>query len=152
MKTLKKELREKLERVLMDIKLRYPLLNAGGCGIFGLSLGKVLNKLGYEYEYYLIIRNKHTLEEANHYINRNDVNSLNSTDWTHLVVKVGKYYIDVDGVRKEVKKTYEVNLTDPLSEELLKEMLKEENRYMWNRTFDRKQMRSIDVRLKELLK
>ena len=152
MKTLKKELREKLKGTLMDIKLRYPLLNGGGCGVFALSLGKVLKELGYEYEYLLIIKNKHTLVEANHSINRNDVNSLNNTDWTHLIIKLGKYYIDVDGVRTEVKKTYEVNLTDSLSEELLKEMLSEENRYMWNSTFDRKQMRTINVKLKELLK
>ena len=62
------------------------------------------------------------------------------------MIKVGKHYIDVSGIYDEVK----FIVTDKISEEFLREWLS--IKHMWNRLFDRKQMKGINMRLNNLLK
>ena len=138
----------KLTETLCDIKLRYPLVNNGGCGVFALSLGNRLNELGYKVEYRIMISeyHKNDLERANIAISNNSIRDICQTNWRHIMIKVGKHYIDVSGIYDEVK----FAVTDKISEEFLREWLS--IRFMWNSMFDRKQMRGVNMRLNNLLK
>jgi hypothetical protein len=143
------KMRLKLTELLCDIKLRHPLINSGGCGVFALSLGDRLNELGYNVEYRVMIskRNSYELELANVAISNNSINGIYQTNWEHIMIKVGKHYIDVSGIYDEVTKFM---VTDKISEEFLREWLS--IKQMWNRLFDRKQMKGINMRLNNLLK
>jgi len=142
-------MRIKLSEVLCDIKLRHPLINAGGCGVFALSLGNRLSELGYSIEYRVMInkRNEYDFKLANRAISNNSIRDINETNWEHIMVKVGKHYIDVGGIYDEVTK---YRISDNISEEFLREWLS--IRRMWNSMFDRKQMKGINMRLNNLLK
>ena len=66
------------------------------------------------------------------------------TNWTHIVIKVGKKYIDGEGIRS--------SLTDvglPMSEEFLTNLIDAEQ--YWNDTFDRKQRKKIEKILEKNL-
>jgi hypothetical protein len=141
-------MRIKLSEVLCDIKLRHPLINAGGCGVFALSLGNRLNELGYKVEYRVMLSeyHKNDLERANIAISNNSIRDITQTNWRHIMIKVGKHYIDVSGIYDEVK----FIVTDKISEEFLREWLS--IKFIWNSMFDRKQMKGINMRLNNLLK
>jgi hypothetical protein len=143
----KKELFERYKKILKKVDKKIDNVNRGGCGIFAFELGKQLKRQGIEFEYVMLFTTlcKEDKSYVKDLMRNNMVRDFNfDTNWTHIVIKVGKKYIDGEGIRS--------SLTDvglPMSEEFLTNLIDAEQ--YWNDTFDRKQRKKIEKILEKNL-
>lgn len=143
----KKELLSKYKKVIKKINKKIDCVNHGGCGVFALELGKLLKKQGIEFDYVMLFSSFD--EDDKTYVKdlmkNNMVRDFNfETSWTHIVIKVGKKYIDGESITKTLDK---VGLT--MTEEFLENLVNQE--MYWNDTFDRNQTPKIQKILKKSL-
>jgi hypothetical protein len=154
----------KIETALLSsfevINSNVDAVNNGGCGFFAKHLHDVLKLKGYNPECVLLVRDW-VVDDANKYVNNNEVRSLLNTHWSHVMVKVNVkdkvIYIDSYGFFNEMKehpifKTCEVV---DLPYNMLKVMLNYKHKRQWNPRFDRqssKKIKSILVKHLELSK
>lgn len=143
----KKEFLSKYKKVIKKIDKKIDNVNRGGCGIYALELGKQLKRHGIKFEYVMLFT--HLGKEDKPYVKdlmrNNMVRDFNfDTNWTHIVIKVGKKYIDGEEIRE--------SLTDvglPMNEEFLNNLV--DHKGYWNDTFDRKQRPKIEKILEKNL-
>lgn len=88
-----------LEQVLAGLHLHYnkvnkkvKCLNKGGCGIFAVALYDILIELGYKPQIVVITNDREAMRCRVHRIDHKKYASVQ-----HMVVKVGKYYVDSTG-------------------------------------------------------
>jgi len=133
----KKEVLAKYGNIINDISNKVNRVNCGGCGLYAKMLGDVLKANNIKFDYVMLFRQSVTYDkQLKAYIDNNDVEEVNNYHWSHIMVKIGKRFIDAEGVfdspmfngiRLETKK---------INGEFLETML--EQKYMWNPTFNRK--------------
>jgi hypothetical protein len=142
----------KIETALLssfeDINSNVNAVNRGGCGFFAKHLYDVLKLKGYNPELVILVR-EWSVDEANDYINSNEIGSLFITSWNHVMVKVivknKPVYIDSHGFFKKIKKhpTFSTNEAVDLPYDMLKVMLGYKYKGRWNPSFDRQQSKKI---------
>lgn len=124
-----------------------PHINCGGCGIFAEHLYTALVALGKKPSLVIITDNSYYMRKR---IESGKKNS-NSTLY-HIVVKLGKYYYDNNGVYDEyhIKNMYwGANELCEIEIDRLKEL--NENPRGWNSLFDREFIPHIKTRLEKLV-
>jgi len=143
----KKELLSKYKKVIKKVNKKIEYINHGGCGVFALELGKQLKKHGIDFNYVMLFRSIDDDDKTyvQDLIKNNMVRDFNfETEWTHIVIKVGKKYIDGEEVKKTLDK---VGLT--MTEEFLENLVGQE--MYWNDMFDRNQIPKIQKILEKSL-
>jgi hypothetical protein len=133
----KKQVLAKYDNIINDISNKVNRINCGGCGLYAKMLGDILKENNIKFDYVMLFRQSVTNDkQLKAYIDNNDVDEVNNYHWSHVMVKIGKRYVDAEGVfdspmfsgiRLETKK---------ISEVFLETML--EQKSMWNPTFNRK--------------
>ena len=137
-----KEVIARYDKVINDITKKVTHVNRGGCGVFAYELGKVLKENKVKFKYVMLFRDIDDKDYVRSLIDNNLVSDFNSdTSWSHIVVKVGRKYIDGQEIMNKINKT-----ALPMSEEFLTKLIKKE-RY-WNSLFDRTQK----IKIKKILK
>lgn len=134
-----KDLLAKYDKVIKDVTKKVKHVNRGGCGVFALELGKVLKENKIKFKYVMLFR--HIDNEDKDYfktlMENNMVSDFNSeASWTHIVVKVGKKYIDGEEMLDKPK-----HKGIPMNEDFLNNLIKQKS--YWNSMFDRKQKPTI---------
>ncbi len=133
----KKQVLAKYDNIINDISNKVNRVNCGGCGLYAKMLGDILKANNIKFDYVMLFRQSVTYDkQLKAYIDNNDVEEVNNYHWSHIMVKIGKRFIDAEGVfdspmfngsRLECKK---------INGDFLETML--EQKYMWNPTFNRK--------------
>lgn len=141
-----KDLVAKYDKVLQDVSKNIKHINCGGCGIYALELGKVLEQQKVKFKYIMLFHrltdtHKKDIKEV---IKNNRITEFNYYSWTHVVIKVGRKYFDGESVCDKLNKTYL-----PISQEFLTEMVGNEK--MWNYMFNRRQTPKLRTILKKHL-
>lgn len=143
----------KLDMQLQKIDERYSRINAGGCAYFAVALQKKLRKAGFLPRLYLFSNDK-LAELVNHsekHVSMADANKA-GYNIAHVLVRVGKYFIDSTGVRTDISTTrwswYEGGFIKKDKEKVIKSWLKEKDR--WNDSFDRRQLKHIFTDIKNI--
>ena len=154
-KPLTVSFRVQLLRLILDIDRKYPDINYGGCGRFAITLGEMLEALGYTVEYIMLCRNKECLADAQSNLNWTvEWNEYEWFSWDHVMIKVNGYYIDSEFIGKSVKyhKSFShLHPTEPLDKDVLKEFIY--GKYTtWNQTFEPRTMGAITKELRKRLK
>lgn len=134
-----KDLLAKYDKVIKDVTKKVKHVNRGGCGVFALELGNVLKQNKIKFKYVMLFR--HIASEDKDYfktlMENNMVSDFNSeASWTHIVVKVGKKYIDGEEMLDKPK-----HKGIPMNEDFLNNLIKQKS--YWNPMFDRKQKPTI---------
>jgi len=81
----------KMAAQLAVVHERVPFVNSGGCGKFALAMVNKLKEHGISSKVYVI--------SSNRYNSSNIENELNDDyAWTHLIVKVGRTFVDATGI------------------------------------------------------
>jgi len=126
---------------MSNILTTFKYVNHGGCGVVALELTRQFDKLGVDYSihiaYYLndeyeVIK---AIKEA---IKDDSVRHLKYINWVHVVLKVGDYYFDSNGLtigydNSGVEKGFEVNICQyPITKRLLDKLIKSGT---WNDVF-----------------
>jgi len=134
-----KEVLAKYEKVINEVNKKVKHVNRGGCGIFALELGNVLKQNKIKFKYIMLFRHIEKTEKDyfKTLMENNMVRDFNSeASWTHIVVKVGRKFIDGEEITNKPKREgLEMN------EEFLLTLINQKN--YWNSTFDRKQKQTI---------
>lgn len=124
---------------IVNSKVKY--LNQGGCGVFAEGLFDVLTALGYKPTICIITPNKVGMTKR---VNNDD------TGWascTHMIIKVGKYYIDSTGVYNSITSMTAYHgygyqeLFVGISIDITREW--NNNPYQWNDSFNRRQIVTV---------
>jgi phosphomannomutase len=134
-----KEVLAKYEKVINEVNKKVKHVNRGGCGIFALELGNVLKQNKIKFKYIMLFRHIEKTEKDyfKTLMENNMVRDFNSeASWTHIVVKVGRKFIDGEEITNKPKREgLEMN------EEFLLTLINQKN--YWNSMFDRKQKQTI---------
>jgi hypothetical protein len=143
----------KLDQQLQEIDDRYDRINSGGCAYFAIALQKKLRKAGFKPRLYIFSDGK--LAE---FVNRSpepvSAARANEAGYSiaHILVRVGKYYIDSTGVIEDISTTrwswYKGGFVKKEKEKVIKSWLKEEDR--WNPAFSRRQLKDIFIDIKNI--
>lgn len=128
-------------------------INSGGCGIFAEFAYRSLVKVGLKPKLAVLTRPDEMKKET---VEENLKNNAGAFDipFSHIVLVVGKHYIDSTGAYKDHTKINS-NYADHLcvvgmDVELLKDWNK--NPYNWNSVFNRNQVPSIKKQIKAVEK
>ena len=141
---------EKLKIKLPRVKAVFNRINCGGCGFFAAILYSELKKLGLNPKI-ILIANSSDIED---YMDNGQLTeslaalNMNQIYLIHVMIKVGDYYLDAEGVHKSAWNGHEINITHAS----LKESLRKGQRHCWNRLFDWEQTKPITKTLKEIIK
>lgn len=152
-KILSSKLRKKLDEQLKEINDRFSHINAGGCAYFAVALQKKLRESGLKPRIYILSNGK-----LASYVNQSRTNvtaaQANRAGYSiaHVLIRLGKYYVDSTGVISDIKKTkwlfYKGGYVKLEKEEAIKGWLKEKDR--WNPMFDKKQLKAIYSAIDEI--
>jgi len=128
-------------------------INSGGCGIFAEIAYRSLIKAGLKPKLAVLTRPNEMNKEM---VEQNLKNNAGAFDipFSHIVLVVGKHYIDSTGAYKDhtkISSFYADHLcVIGMDVELLKDWNK--NPYNWNRVFNRTQVPSIKKQIKAVEK
>lgn len=133
----KKEVLAKYGNIINDISNKVNRVNCGGCGLYAKMLGDILKANNIKFDYVMLFRQSVTYDkQLKAYIDNNDVEEVNNYHWSHIMVKIGKRFIDAEGVFDSPMFNGSRLETKKINGEFLETML--EQKYMWNPTFNRK--------------
>jgi len=134
----KKQVLAKYDNIINDIEKRVNRVNSGGCGLYAKMLGDILSKNKIKFEYVILFRQKVTRDkDLKNYIENNDVKMVNNWyHWSHVMVKIGKNYVDAVGVFNSPMFNGSILETKKVSDKFLNDLL--EQKHFWNPTFNRK--------------
>lgn len=140
-----------LELHLPRIKSRVPNINSGGCGIFTFSLKEALNSLGIRSSIHIITSSD--IEAFNQNIQEDEMLAMDLMGWTHIILKVGDYLIDSDGVYEGLDDCekfigWNYKLSCEISIDYLEDMI---DNLRWNKMFDRKYRTLINDMINEMV-
>jgi hypothetical protein len=104
-------LKQKLKRTFKTLNTEVPSINSGGCGVFAVSLTKILRKLGYDARiiglnmkryYSFDDGDKENMITSHNLSIKNAMkhNSSSNATKSHYVVRVGNTYIDCTNIKK----------------------------------------------------
>ena len=154
----KKDKQTKLEQLvdgLISVNYKVSNINRGGCGAFAEHLYDNLIKLGYKPKIAVLVHSLEKFEESiglldigfNHYM-------LYRTEGTpHIVVKVGRKYIDSTGFNT-LKELREMYVAQEIYEGFDIETLRVLNSHRegWNTRFDRRKIPTIKKHIETVSK
>ena len=133
----KKQVLAKYDNIINDISNKVNRVNCGGCGLYAKMLGDVLKANNIKFDYVMLFRQSVTYDkQLKAYIDNNDVEEVNNYHWSHIMVKIGKRYVDAVGVFNSPMFNGMVLETKKINGDFLETML--EQKHMWNPTFKRK--------------
>lgn len=138
-----------LEEALPFVDYMTPTdINAGGCGVFALSLYEVLSKNGIKSEIYAVFFSKQHDDcrtDLEHFIKSNRTEDLHVAGADHIIVRVGDLFFDSTGI---VSKAF---LSATYNYELSIDQLKTLVDFgQWNEVFDRTTIPIINNNLNEV--
>jgi hypothetical protein len=145
-----------LEPALPQVKKKFPSINFGGCGVFANLLANELDKLGVKYKIVWIgshRRHKKIIKQTfNHYGGLVTLNEFNEQEvfLAHVMIKIGKTYIDASGVYNSFKETqwsYRCVICDITKEQLEFITL---TSIGWNTSFNRNQIPRVEKEVKKI--
>ena len=133
----KKQVLAKYDNIINDISNKVNRVNCGGCGLYAKMLGDILKANNIKFDYVMLFRQSVTRDkQLKVYIDNNDVEEVNNYHWSHIMVKIGKRYVDAVGVFNSPMFNGNRLETKKINGEFLETML--EQKHMWNPTFNRK--------------
>jgi hypothetical protein len=133
----KKQVLAKYDNIINDISNKVNRVNCGGCGLYAKMLGDILKANNIKFDYVMLFRQSVTYDkQLKAYIDNNDVEEVNNYHWSHIMVKIGKRYVDAVGVFNSPMFNGMVLETKKINGDFLETML--EQKHMWNPTFKRK--------------
>jgi len=145
----RKKVLDILNTELQKINNNHQSINRGGCGIFAEALYLSLSKVGLKPKLAVLTRRTEMDEKE---VKKNLKNNANAYEvpFSHIVVVIGKKYIDSNGVQKSFMNTpfWNCLCVKGMDVELLKEWNK--NKYNWNDVFNRTQIPSIKKKIKAI--
>lgn len=135
-----------------DVNENVSAVNRGGCGFFAKHLYDVLKLKGYNPKLVLLVRG-YSVDDADYHISNNNVNDLFDTNWTHVMVRVGGYFVDCRGLFTKIEEhpTFDVFEAVDLPYDILKVMLNSKYRHRWNPNFNRDNSKIIRKIIKKHL-
>ena len=152
--------RDKLFSVLSKLSVinqKYSNINRGGCGVFALYLSKELDKRNIKHDILWIGDDYHNAEKVirNTFQSNSNVTledfSDNGIFLSHVMVKIGKKFIDSEGVYKGFDNTrwsHRRVLSKMSNKELFKLV---DSSHGWNDTFQRKLIPKIKKDIKKVM-
>lgn len=146
-----------LFELFADINEKVPRLNYGGCGVFAEKLYHLLCGLGLNPKLIVITDNAKGMNER---VKGYDKWSFKYgyASITHIVVRVGRYYIDSTGIYKSIVFVCEFHkyreTQRQVSTRLTIDVLEKWNAqpYIWNDSFNRRHIKTIEKKLAECYK
>jgi hypothetical protein len=139
----------------VDINEKVPRINHGGCGVFAEKLYMVLCNLGLTPKLIVITDNRKGMNER---VKGEDnwSDKFGYASITHIVVKIGKHYVDSTGIYSSVKyvcehHAYRISIRE-VSTTLTIDTLKDwnNNPYIWNDSFNRRHIKTIENKLEKV--
>lgn len=150
------ELADKLANDVTIVSQNCTTVNSGGCGVFAALLGEQLETKGYKPKYVIMsISPRSVIQDARAELQATENQAtLYDLFWyvgfihSHVVIKLGKKYIDAEGKLVDWKKNYRIGLTIDL--QTLKKW--NDEREIWNHEFKRgKELPKIKKLIKEVM-
>jgi hypothetical protein len=134
-----------------DINFKVQNLNRGGCGIFAEHLYITLKKMGYKPRIVCLTRDKEQLKEFVQ-LNTTDCSDFYNLSIGHVVIMINGKLIDSRGIHNTVDECWSSRFLNQKYYKLTIrfDLLRTWNndRYFWNNSFDRKNIKTIEKRLK----
>lgn len=126
---------ETFSKEFPKINEKYPIINCGGCGIFAQKVYGILKEFHFKPKLIVLIPFYYSKTDAVEKLNNNG--KPYEMAWSHIMVKVGKKFIDCDGIYTNLKQTdhyFSHEGVEGMTPELLQQWIDSRG---WNDRFDR---------------
>jgi len=145
----KKKVLEIINQEFQEINENHKHINSGGCGIFAEFAYRSLSKVGLKPQLAVLTR-RTEMDVKDVKKNLKNNASAYQVPFSHIVVVIGKKFIDSNGVQKNLSNTpfWNCVCVKGMDVELLKDWNK--NKHNWNDVFNRNQIPSIKKKIKAI--